>query len=57
MDAAAEEALLGEFFGEDDLRGNKDGGLAGLVRDGDFEDACGGWREAWRVFRRWDPTG
>jgi hypothetical protein len=36
LDAAAEEALLGEVFDEDDLGGDEDGGLAGVVRDGDF---------------------
>ena len=41
MDAAAEEALLGEFFGEDDLRRDEDGGLAGLIRDGDFDEGLG----------------
>ena len=41
MDAAAEEALLGEFFGEDDLGGDEDGGLAWLVRDGDFDERLG----------------
>ena len=33
MDAAAEEALLGELFGEDGLGGGENGGLAGLVRE------------------------
>ncbi len=37
MDAAAEEALFGEFLDEDDLGGDEDGGLAGLVRNGDFD--------------------
>src|SRR5882762_7663394 len=37
LDAAAVEALLGEFFGEDDLGGNENGGLTGLVGDGDFD--------------------
>jgi len=41
LDAAAVEALLGEFFGEDDLGGDEDGGLAGLVRDGDFDEGPG----------------
>ena len=41
MDAAAEEALLGEFLGEDDLGGNENGGLAGLVGDGDFDEGLG----------------
>jgi len=30
--------LLGEFFGEDDLGGDEDGGLAGLIGDGDFDE-------------------
>ena len=38
MDAAAEEALLGEFLDEDDLGGNENGGLAGLVGDGDIDE-------------------
>ena len=38
MDAVAEEALLGEFFGEDDLGGDEDGGLAGLIGDGDVDE-------------------
>ncbi len=38
LDAVAEQALLGEFFGEDDLRGDEDGGLAGLIGDGDFDE-------------------
>ncbi len=42
MDAATEEALLGEFLGEDDLRGNENGGLvAGLVGDGDLDEGLG----------------
>ena len=41
MDAAAEEALLGELFGEDDLGGDENGGLAGLVRHGDFDERLG----------------
>jgi len=41
LDAAAEEALLGEFFGEDDLGGNENGGLTGLVGDGDFDESPG----------------
>ncbi len=41
MDAAAVEALLGEFFGEDDLGGDENGGLAGLVGDGDFDEGPG----------------
>ena len=38
MDAVAEKALLGKRFGEDDLGGDEDGGLAGLVRDGNFDE-------------------
>ena len=38
MDAVAEEALLGEFFDEDDLGGNEDGGLALLIGDGDIDE-------------------
>ena len=38
LDAVAEEALLGEFFDEDDLAGDEDGGLAFLVRDGDLDE-------------------
>src|SRR5437899_2237209 len=38
LDAAAEEALLGEFLDEDDLGGNENGGLAGLVGDGDIDE-------------------
>ena len=38
LDAAAEEALLGEFFDEGDLGGDEDGGLAGSVGDGDFDE-------------------
>ena len=38
LDAVAEEALLGEFFGEDDLGGDEDGGLAGLIGDGDIDE-------------------
>ena len=38
MDAVAEEALLGELFGEDDLGGDEDGGLAGLIGDGDVDE-------------------
>ncbi len=41
LDAAAEEALLGEFLGEDDLGGNENGGLAGLVGDGDLDEGLG----------------
>ncbi len=41
MDAAAVEALLGEFLGEDDLGGNEDGRLAGLVGDGDLDEGLG----------------
>src|SRR5260370_169849 len=38
LDAAGEEGLLGEFFDEDDLGGDEDGGLAGLVGNGDFNE-------------------
>lgn len=38
MDAVAEEALLGKFFDEDDLGGDEDGGLAGLVGNGDVDE-------------------
>ena len=38
MNAVAEQALLGEFFNEDDLGGHENGGLAFLVRDGDFDE-------------------
>src|SRR5712664_4011960 len=38
LDAAAEEALFGEFFDEDDLGGDENGGLAGLVGNGDFDE-------------------
>jgi len=38
LDAAAEEALFGEFFDEDDLGGDEDGGLAGSVGNGDFDE-------------------
>jgi hypothetical protein len=41
LDAAAEEALLGEFLDEDDLGGDEDGGLAGLVGHGDFDEGLG----------------
>jgi len=41
LDAATEEALLGEFLGEDDLGGNENGGLAGLVGDCDFDEGLG----------------
>ncbi len=41
MDAVAEEALLGELFGEDDLGGDEDGGLAGLIGDGDVDEGLG----------------
>jgi len=41
LDAVAEEALLGEFFDEDDLAGDEDGGLAFLVRDGDLNEGLG----------------
>ncbi len=38
MDAAAEAALFGEFFDEDDLGRDENGGLAGLVGNGDFDE-------------------
>jgi hypothetical protein len=41
LDAVAEQALLGEYFDEDDLAGDEDGGLAFLVRDGDFDEGLG----------------
>src|SRR5216684_8002537 len=41
LDAAAEEALFGEFFDEDDLGGDENGGLAGLVGNGDFDEGPG----------------
>jgi hypothetical protein len=41
LDAVAEEALLGEFFDEDDEAGDEDGGLAFLVGDGDFDKGLG----------------
>jgi hypothetical protein len=41
LDAVAEEALLGEFFDEDDQAGDEDGGLAFLVGDGDFDEGLG----------------
>src|SRR5260370_27612300 len=41
LDAVAEEALLGEYFGEDDLGGDEDGGLAGLIGDGDVDEGLG----------------
>ena len=41
LDAAAEEALFGEFLGEDDLGGDEDGGLALLIGDGDFDERLG----------------
>ena len=41
MDAAAEEGLFGERFDEDDPGGDEDGGLAGLVGDGDFDEGLG----------------
>jgi len=41
LDAAAEEALLGELFGENNLRGNEDGGLAGLEGHGNFDKRLG----------------
>ena len=39
-DAVAEEALLGEFLDEDDLGGDEDGGLAGCVGNGDFDEGA-----------------
>jgi len=41
LDAVAEEALLGEFFGEDDLGGDEDGGLAGLIGGGEVDEGLG----------------
>ena len=41
MDAAAIEALLGKLFDKDDLAGNENGGLAGLVRSSDFDEGLG----------------
>jgi len=41
FDAAAEEGLFGEGFDEDDPGGDEDGGLAGLVGDGDFDEGLG----------------
>ena len=38
MDAAAEEGLFGELLDEDDLGGDENGGLAGLVGNGDFDE-------------------
>jgi len=38
LDAAAVEALLGKLFDEDDLGRNENGGLAGLVGGGDFDE-------------------
>ena len=39
-DAVAEELLLGEFLGEDDLGGDEEGGLAGQVGNGDFDEGA-----------------
>ena len=39
-DAVAEELLLGEFLDEDDLGGDEDGGLAGCVGNGDFDESA-----------------
>ena len=41
LDAAAEEALFGEFLGEDDLGGDENSGLALLIGDGDFDERLG----------------
>ena len=41
MDAVAEEALLGEFFDEDDEAGDEDGRLALLVGDRDIDEGLG----------------
>ena len=41
MDAVAEEFLLGEFFDENDLGGNEDGGLALFVGNGDLDEGLG----------------
>lgn len=38
MDPVAEELLLGKLFDENDLGGHEDGGLAGLVGHGDFDE-------------------
>lgn len=39
-DAVADELLLGEFLDEDDLGGDEDGGLAGDVGGGDFDEGA-----------------
>ena len=39
-DAVAEELLLGEFLEENDLGGDEDGGLAGNVGNGDFDEGA-----------------
>lgn len=41
MDAVAEEVLFGEFFDEDDLAGDENGGLAFFVGDGDIDEGLG----------------
>lgn len=38
LDAVAEELLLGELLDEDDLRGDENSGLAGLVGRGDLDE-------------------
>ena len=38
--AVAEELLLGEFLEEDDLGGDEEGGLAGRVGNGDFDEGA-----------------
>ena len=37
-DTVAEELLLGEFLEEDDLGGDEEGGLAGCIGNGDFDE-------------------
>lgn len=39
-DAVAEKLLLGEFLEEDDLGGDEDGGMAGNVGNGDFDEGA-----------------
>src|ERR1700694_1731708 len=39
-DAVAEELLLGKFLEENDLGGDEDGGLAGSVGNGDFDEGA-----------------
>ena len=39
-DAVAEELLLGKLLDEDDLGGDEDGGLAGCVGNGDFDEGA-----------------